>query len=184
VGGDGCSPACLVEVGWDCASNNCTTVCGDGIRAGLEACDDGNVASGDGCAEDCANVEQDWNCSITDHSGKSICKKCGNNILEADEVGYPRTTLISAIVLALLSHDTCESSHVRTFRHRSVMREHRTPSSARLAYRSSQAMSALASTALLGHQRLTVHLARRKVLRLRRGRLFGHGQRQTAMGLH
>jgi cysteine-rich repeat protein len=102
VGGDGCSPACLIENGWECASNNCTTVCGDGIRAGIEACDDGNVASGDGCVGNCANVEQDWNCSITDQSGKSTCKKCGNNILEADEVGYTRITLINAIVLVLI----------------------------------------------------------------------------------
>jgi cysteine-rich repeat protein len=33
---------------------NCTVpACGDGILDGGEVCDDGNVASGDGCAADC-----------------------------------------------------------------------------------------------------------------------------------
>jgi len=30
-----------------------TTVCGDGIRQGSEACDDGNLVAGDGCENDC-----------------------------------------------------------------------------------------------------------------------------------
>jgi cysteine-rich repeat protein len=31
----------------------CTTVCGDGIKAGAEQCDDNNVVSGDGCDSTC-----------------------------------------------------------------------------------------------------------------------------------
>ena len=32
-------------------------VCGDGIRAATEACDDGNTVGGDGCSADCQKVE-------------------------------------------------------------------------------------------------------------------------------
>ncbi|NUP04467.1 MAG: hypothetical protein HOW73_00210 [Polyangiaceae bacterium] len=32
-------------------------VCGDGVAVGPEACDDGNVASGDGCSGDCSAIE-------------------------------------------------------------------------------------------------------------------------------
>jgi cysteine-rich repeat protein len=37
-------------------------ICGDGIVAGSEACDDNNTTSGDGCDAVCA-VEQDYSCS-------------------------------------------------------------------------------------------------------------------------
>ncbi len=45
-----------VEPGWVCAGpapGGCTTVCGDGIRAGDELCDDGNATDGDGCSAAC-----------------------------------------------------------------------------------------------------------------------------------
>ncbi len=35
------------------SSFTCATVCGDGIKAGTEGCDDGNNADGDGCNADC-----------------------------------------------------------------------------------------------------------------------------------
>ena len=47
---------CRVKPGWKCdqsqfgAASTCTPVCGDGMRLGDEVCDDGNVASGDGCS--------------------------------------------------------------------------------------------------------------------------------------
>ena len=34
--------------------NATTSVCGDGILEGSEACDDGNVTDGDGCRADCS----------------------------------------------------------------------------------------------------------------------------------
>ena len=46
--GDGCSSSCEVEPGWYCSGatiSSCVTQCGDGITAGLEACDDGNNAT-------------------------------------------------------------------------------------------------------------------------------------------
>jgi cysteine-rich repeat protein len=40
----------------------CAALCGDGIRGGIEKCDDGNSVNGDGC-EDCTLL-QGWNCSL------------------------------------------------------------------------------------------------------------------------
>jgi cysteine-rich repeat protein len=37
--------------------------CGDGIIAGAEVCDDGNVASDDGCRGDCREIEYDFYCA-------------------------------------------------------------------------------------------------------------------------
>ena len=69
VSGDGCSNTCQIEPqdpdgnGWSCppAGGRCTrTVCGDGIVAGNEQCDDGNNLPFDGCYKcrkqpDCPN---------------------------------------------------------------------------------------------------------------------------------
>lgn len=50
--GYGCSGNCTVQRGFDCmsmqGSSICYAVCGDSIIAGQEACDDGNIANGDG----------------------------------------------------------------------------------------------------------------------------------------
>ncbi|WP_438033288.1 DUF4215 domain-containing protein [Sorangium sp. So ce204] len=40
------------------AASACAPVCGDGIEAGPEECDDGNTTSGDGCSSTC-HVEDD-----------------------------------------------------------------------------------------------------------------------------
>lgn len=70
---DGCTPDCKAE----------TTVCGDGIKSDAslsfdwetspptllpgvlltEACDDGNVLSGDGCSPECT-IEIGWLCYV------------------------------------------------------------------------------------------------------------------------
>jgi cysteine-rich repeat protein len=44
--------------------NSCTTssVCGNGVISGPEACDDGDIDSGDGCAASC-QIESGWICS-------------------------------------------------------------------------------------------------------------------------
>ena len=39
-------------------------VCGDGFRAGAEACDDGNISAGDGCTRTCS-VEFGWSCGAS-----------------------------------------------------------------------------------------------------------------------
>lgn len=54
--GDGCSSACLLELGWQCpiAGAACSsTTCGNGIREGQEQCDDGNLRPYDGCSPTC-----------------------------------------------------------------------------------------------------------------------------------
>lgn len=53
---DGCSSACLLEVGWACNTPGaaCTrTTCGDGLKQGQEQCDDGNLRPFDGCSPTC-----------------------------------------------------------------------------------------------------------------------------------
>ncbi|HLY38412.1 MAG TPA: DUF4215 domain-containing protein [Candidatus Binatia bacterium] len=44
-----------VEAGWQYTGqpSTCTTVCGDGIIAGSEQCDDGNTTNGAGCSATC-----------------------------------------------------------------------------------------------------------------------------------
>ena len=61
VDGDGCSSSCQIarslelEAGYVCPipGEPCQTVCGDGIVAGKEECDDGNTVSHDGCSALC-----------------------------------------------------------------------------------------------------------------------------------
>lgn len=56
---DGCSADCQNEP--KCATDGCTSRCGDGIVLG-EECDDGNNIDGDGCSKDC-KVEPGFTCS-------------------------------------------------------------------------------------------------------------------------
>ena len=51
-------------------------VCGDGLRAGAEVCDDGNVVSGDGCDASCA-IEVGFTCT----GAPSVClTTCGDGL--------------------------------------------------------------------------------------------------------
>jgi cysteine-rich repeat protein len=53
---DGCSAACIVELGYDCAAAQpsvCTPICGDGISVGDELCD-GSVTNRECCSSTCA----------------------------------------------------------------------------------------------------------------------------------
>ncbi len=52
----------------------CTTVCGDGVRASGEVCDDGNTLDDDGCRGNCGAVEQYWACAgVTPDVCEGIC---------------------------------------------------------------------------------------------------------------
>jgi large repetitive protein len=63
----GCSVTCQVMRGWKCFGGSsttadvCVTKCGDGILAGTETCDDGNLVNGDGCDSTCL-IEFGWAC--------------------------------------------------------------------------------------------------------------------------
>lgn len=51
------------------------SICGNGLVEHHEACDDGNIAGGDGCPENCESVEPGFVC-IESADGKSICSAC------------------------------------------------------------------------------------------------------------
>ncbi len=90
VSGDGCSADCsTVEAGYTCPDvggngGPCTAaaknVCGDGVIAGLEECDDGNTSSGDGCSSTCS-VESGYTCPA---AGKACTKiaYCGDGAVD------------------------------------------------------------------------------------------------------
>ena len=77
-GGDGCSETCGTENGWACEytelGSGCTTSCGDGLIAGDETCDDGNMVT-----ETCAYGEIE--CLVCDATCQSVAGKtsyCGD----------------------------------------------------------------------------------------------------------
>jgi cysteine-rich repeat protein len=88
---DGCSAACVREVGFVCDTDDgrvgpaafdpdddrqgpsvCRVViCGDGVKDDSEICEDGNDDDGDGCGADCF-IEAGFDC-VLDDDGLSIC---------------------------------------------------------------------------------------------------------------
>lgn len=80
--GDGCNSSCQKEHGWYCQPRTyppycaltdtlcldnmghsvCNTVCGDGLKANTEACDDANNIDGDGCSNGCATIDNGYYC--------------------------------------------------------------------------------------------------------------------------
>lgn len=60
-----------------------TDDCGDGERQSVEACDDGNQRSGDGCAGDCMMVEAGFRCPIPGAACAPLI--CGDSRVEAPE---------------------------------------------------------------------------------------------------
>lgn len=66
-------------VGLACGETAAEDSCGDGIRAELEACDDGNLEAGDGCAPTC-RVERGWICP--DGSCETAC---GDGVVAGEE---------------------------------------------------------------------------------------------------
>ncbi len=87
--GDGCNADCLLENGEVCADRNqCESgvcdaaenpdvcepadTCGNSDLEGVEACDDGNPNSGDGCSDSCV-VEAGWTCPAPGTPCQEIC---------------------------------------------------------------------------------------------------------------
>jgi fibro-slime domain-containing protein len=93
VGGDGCSADCtVIESGFTCPNVNgsggpCVpapaNVCGDGVVAGNEQCDDGNTNSGDGCSSTCA-VETGYTC-LTAGAPCTRLAYCGNGVVDGSD---------------------------------------------------------------------------------------------------
>lgn len=97
LGGDGCSIGCEVEPGFSCTTilveggivvSSCLpnpAGCGDAVRDEIEQCDDGNVASGDGCSATCS-IEDGFLCggNIGD---LSYCSDsgCGDGVVAVRE---------------------------------------------------------------------------------------------------
>lgn len=50
----------------------CQEKCGDGRTMGQLECDDGNIANGDGCSNQC-QIEHGWTCTVSVPQGKSVC---------------------------------------------------------------------------------------------------------------
>ncbi|NOT00867.1 MAG: hypothetical protein HOP29_09585 [Phycisphaerales bacterium] len=67
--GDGCSSACLLEVGFNCTGEPsvCTAICGDGLVLGSEFCDDGFADACGSCNPTC--------------TGPGAGSTCGDNVL-------------------------------------------------------------------------------------------------------
>jgi cysteine-rich repeat protein len=62
-------------------NENTSQLCGDGIIATTEECDDENSRNGDGCSGDCM-VEPGWECS----GEPSVCNtKCGDGMIYGEE---------------------------------------------------------------------------------------------------
>lgn len=66
--------------------------CGDGELEGDEVCDDGNDAEGDGCAADCASVEENFACGRPGTPCVRVVT-CGNARIEGDETCDDRNTV-------------------------------------------------------------------------------------------
>ncbi|CAI2376582.1 unnamed protein product [Moneuplotes crassus] len=57
------------------AKTACVTICGDGLKAGTEKCDDGNTKNDDGCSSTC-QVESSWVCTGGSTTTKDECTFC------------------------------------------------------------------------------------------------------------
>jgi cysteine-rich repeat protein len=91
LSGDGCSSTCKLECGdagvgpcidpgffpqspwYLCCTPSKLIVCGDGVLSTIEACDDRNNSSGDGCAGDCKTVERGYRCIVPGMRCTPIC---------------------------------------------------------------------------------------------------------------
>jgi cysteine-rich repeat protein len=89
------------EDGQYCVNEKCVwNSCGDGVKAGDEACDDGNVAVGDGCDPDCRTEKKDCGDAVVEDpeecddgntvdldacSNKCLKNECGNQRVDSGE---------------------------------------------------------------------------------------------------
>ncbi|MBP9850264.1 MAG: VCBS repeat-containing protein [Candidatus Peribacteraceae bacterium] len=74
-------PVCSIEEGFQCSGSPsvCSTTCGNGVKEGMERCDDGNTASSDGCSSVCRE-ETGYACNDASPSQCTCANaRCGNN---------------------------------------------------------------------------------------------------------
>ena len=98
VSGDGCSRYCQIEADYVCegaldytecggTGDVCEPDCGLGTRpqGSTKECDDGNLASGDGCSSAC-RIECGWSCAGgSDGSADACISECGDQEVGGDE---------------------------------------------------------------------------------------------------
>lgn len=60
----------------------CRPLCGDGLIAGSERCDDGNLDEGDGCSENCT-LEPGFACDVAGESCRETV--CQDGVREGSE---------------------------------------------------------------------------------------------------
>ncbi|CAI2377086.1 unnamed protein product [Moneuplotes crassus] len=94
---DECSASCKIEDNYVCTrnpsisrdlcgqctsgfyqnsqKNHCITQCGDGLKAGIESCDDGNALSSDDCDLNCS-IEEDSICNGGSIISQDVCGVC------------------------------------------------------------------------------------------------------------
>lgn len=65
-GSPNCS-ACLFGYSFEGSPQTCQIICGDGMKASSEQCDDGNLKSDDGCSSSCT-IESGYSCTGDDPS--------------------------------------------------------------------------------------------------------------------
>jgi cysteine-rich repeat protein len=74
---DGCISGPGFSVFWAPMTHVGSSTCGNSLREGLEMCDDGNIAAGDGCAADCSEVEVGYQCTT---DGAPCTAACGDGV--------------------------------------------------------------------------------------------------------
>ena len=97
VNNDGWSSTCIIEANSVCSGGSTSSkdtcsacpagqppnsgktlwqaVCGDGLRAGAETCDDQNTSNGDGCSSTCT-IESNYIWTGGTTSSKDTCSSC------------------------------------------------------------------------------------------------------------
>jgi len=95
VSGDGCSNQCQLEAGATCLTQGqLCSVCGNGVRdvlavdgsgqpTAFEACDEGDLADGVGCVNNCQeiNTADGWSCPVFGFE----CGRCGDGVVQQIE---------------------------------------------------------------------------------------------------
>ena len=107
----------MVETGFVCSGepSTCNTVCGDGVPAGTETCDDSNLVNLDGC-DDLCGVETDYQC----YGAPSVCLNVSHSFAMNDAAviaagDFSLTRTMQAIVDSSGGTTTTPAAVLQTF---------------------------------------------------------------------